>query len=370
MKKIIFLTLIAIAHTGLSQVANYDYFGFRLGNMFNVNPAWVTRDEGINIALNGQTFNPTIDYANKNLMAGIYSTIGNRSGLGLKVINDVRGAFQTFRADLSYGFHAKLSESHSLRFGLLGGVNNNALRTARIENSNLLDFSDPTLSSSYFNTTQFVAGAGLLYTFKGLDVSLSLPQIVSTTKPLNSYIHSAVFYKIKAGDKFIVQPWVSYQNMPVSKNLTCLYVKGTYNELLWAQVGYQSNKSIHGAVGVMFENIGLGYGFRSSNKEFSQISSVVHEVTFTINIKKGKKSEPKITTNNSLEDIIRRLDGLLSQEVTAQNKEKLREELGRIKEMLKKAEIDNSDPEKALEVEKQLLLIEEKLKNIEDKLKD
>jgi type IX secretion system PorP/SprF family membrane protein len=372
MKRIFFFfIMISFAQSAFAQVPNYDFFAFRLGNMFNVNPAWVTKDEGINVVLNGQALNSPLSYSDKNLMVGVYSGVGSKSGLGIKAISDSRGPFHVFRADLSYGFHAKFSDVHSLRLGALAGINNSTLNLNRIDNYDMLDQSDPTLSSSYYNATQFIAGAGLLYSLKNLDVSVSLPQIISTSQPLNTYVNVAAFYKINAGENFVLQPWISYQNMPVTKNLTGGYVKATYKDLFWVQTGYQTNKSLSASMGVLFENIGISYGFRTSNSDFRPVAGMVHEVGFTLRINRKQKTDKRYTSSDStqtLDQIIQKLNDLLNKEVTAKNRAELQTELDKIKEMLRNAEIDNSDPEKSKKVEQQLIIIEEKLSAIEKRL--
>jgi hypothetical protein len=248
-------------------------------------------------------------------------------------------------------------------------VLNNNLIASRIENYQLLDQTDPTLTKSYYNTTQFAAGAGLLYNFKGLDVSLSLPHILSTNQPLNGYTHAAVFYTIPAGEKFKITPWVCYQNIPVTKSVYSGYVKGMYKDIVWVQAGYQSNSTFNAMFGVNIENFSLGYGFRFNNKEFNAIASGSHEVSFAIKIpQRSKIGNRPISDNASLNEIIARLDKLSKQEVTAKNKENIKAELEKIKLLLQKAEMDNSSPEKAQEVSKQLLQIDEKLKMIEKNL--
>jgi len=370
-KKICYLVLVLLAHTGYGQVANYDFFAFRNGNMFSVNPAWVTKDDAIHVVVNGQTMSSALNYGYRNLMAGVYSGIGNNSGLGLKVVSDTRGAFQVLRADLSYGFHARFTGNHSLHMGALMGINNSNLNISRIENYELIDPNDPTLSSSYYNATQFVAGAGILYNYKKFDLSVSLPQIVSTSQPFNSYINAAAFYEITSGPDFKFQPWISYQRMPVTPSLIGGYVKGTYKDRMWLQAGYQNNKSVSATFGTTLDNIGIAYGYRTASADFRQVGGQMHEVTFTLALQ--RKSKPARETRKTadadpLAGILARLDKLLAEQLTDLNREELRAELERIKVMLRNAEIDNSDPQKAKDVEKQLSLIEDKLRILEQKL--
>lgn len=371
-RSILFLLLVVCIESGVAQVMNYDFFAFRNGNMFSVNPAWVTKDNDIHIVVNGQTMSSALSYGYKNLMAGIYSGVGSNSGLGFKVMSDTRGAFQVLRADLSYGFHARFIGGHSLHMGALMGVHNSDLNINRIENYELIDPNDPTLSSSYYNTTQFVAGAGILYNYKKFDLSVSLPQIVSTAQPFNSYINAAAFYEISSGLDFTFKPWVSYQRMPITPSLVGGYVKTTYKEKMWLQAGYQNNKSVSMALGIKSDNINIAYGYRTASADFRQVGGQMHEVTFAIALQrklKSVRSEGKeVSAADPLADILKRLDKMLGQQLTDLNRAEFRTELERIKVMLSNAEIDNSDPKKAADVEKQLSLIEEKLHILEQKL--
>jgi hypothetical protein len=143
-----------------------------------------------------------------------------------------------------------------------------------------------------------------------------------------------------------------------------------YKDVLWVQAGYQTNKSISAMLGVKIENLSIGYGFRFNNKDFKTVSSGSHEVTLGFRIPqraKGLGSSP-ISDNASLNEIIARLDKLSKENVTAKNRENIKAELEKIKLLLQRAEMDNSSPEKAQEVSKQLLQIDEKLKMIEKNL--
>ncbi|MDF2451739.1 MAG: putative rane protein [Bacteroidota bacterium] len=353
-----------------AQVLSYDFYTFRLNNMFNVNPAYAGKGDGLNAVLSAQSQNKGVAFANKNLMVGVYSKVSKKQALGGRLISDTRGAFQILKADVSYAYIAKILDESSLTFGLSAGILNNNMLVNRIENYESLDQTDPTLNRSYYNTTQFSAGAGLLYNYKNLDVSVSLPHMLTTNEPLNGYLHGAVFYTIKAGNDFKVTPWLCYQNIPVTKSVTSLNLKTMYKDVIWVQAGYQTNRSVSAMLGVKIENLSLGYGFRFNNKDFRTVSSGSHEVALALKLpQRGKTlgSSP-ISDNASLNEIIARLDKLSKEAVTAKNKENIKAELEKIKLLLQKAEVDNSSPEKAQEVSKQLLLIDEKLKMIEKNL--
>ncbi len=252
--------------------------------MYNVNPAYTGKDEGFNIVMAAQTQNKGVSYANKNYMLGMHGRVSKKQALGIKIISDTRGAFQVLKADLSYAYFAKISKDMKLTLGLSAGLLKNSLLMNRIDNFQSLDPTDPTLTKSYYNTNQFAAGAGILYTFKGLEVSFSMPHIILTNQAVSGYVNAAVFYTIKASDDFKLTPWICYQNIPVTKNVSSLFLKGTYKDMLWLQVGYQTNRSFAAMFGVNIEHLSIGYGYQSSNRQFGTVTSGLHQITFGFKI--------------------------------------------------------------------------------------
>jgi type IX secretion system PorP/SprF family membrane protein len=373
MKKHIYSLLIfASFSVAKAQILSYDFYSYKQGNMFNVNPAYAGKGDGVNVVLDGQTQNNGVAYADKDIMAGVYSKVSAKQAIGGKLISDTRGAFQLLKADLSYAYIVKIASEHSLTLGLSAGILNNNLLTSRIDNYQSLDKTDPTLTKSYYNTTQFSAGVGLLYIYKALEVSVSLPNIVTTNQSVgNTYLNSAVFYTFKVGSKFKLTPWVTYQNIPVTKGVGALLLKATYKNMLWVQAGYQTNKSFCAMLGINVENIGISYGYNFSNSAFSTISTGRQEIMLSYKIlpkKQNKIADDNQTSNASLADILARLDNLANTDITSKNSSEIKKQLDVIKKQLQNAEIDNSSPEKAQQVSSQLSQIDEKLKIIEKKL--
>ena len=280
MKNIFYSLFLLLALNSGAQVLSYDFYAFKVNNMFNVNPAYTGKDEGFNIVMAAQTQNKGVSYANKNYMLGMHGRVSKKQAVGIKIISDSRGAFQVLKADLSYAYFAKISKDMKLTLGLSAGLLKNSLLMNRIDNFQSLDPTDPTLSGSYYNTNQFAAGAGILYTFKGLEVSFSMPHIIITDQAMNGYINGAVFYTIKASDDFKLIPWLCYQNIPVTKDVTSLFLKGMYKDMVWAQVGFQTNRSFSAGFGVNVEHLSIGYGYQSSNRQFSTVTSGLHQITF------------------------------------------------------------------------------------------
>lgn len=366
MKLIIAIFILSVGYS-FGQIQSQDFYSFRMSNMFNVNPAYASYSKGVNIYLGGISQTSGVDFNTRSLTAGVHSQIARKMGIGGTVISDMRGAFQTTKANISYSYTAKVNEMANLTLGLSSGIMNYTLNNSRIAGYEYLDPTDPTLAKDYYNRTQFVAGAGLLFRWKELDVSLSLPHMIETNNILNTYFHSYSEYRFKAGAEFKVAPSFAFQYIPTLGSVYSGYVKGIYKDMFWLKSGYQSNQSIHAMAGVMVENLGIEYGFRFSNSEFKTVASGVHELNLIINIP-DKKTKGRY--NPTLVEIDHRLTKLLTKKITDKNREAVIAEVKEIKRLMENTEINNSTPDAADEAADYLKKIEQKLIELQNKLNE
>jgi type IX secretion system PorP/SprF family membrane protein len=363
MKKILSFCTLFFLGIGLNaQDLSADYYSFIM-NMYNVNPAYSGKTKGVSGVLNARNQVMGFSGAPKNVMAGIRSGFNDNQGVGGRLIADSRGPFSLVKADATYSYTASITNEHFLSFGMSAGFINKNFTANKIDNYEQLDQTDPTLASGYMNATRFIAGAGLLYNWKGLEVSVASPHFVQATEPFNQYIHSAVSYTHKLNDAISVMPWVSYQNIPMLQNISGFYCKGSWKEKAWVQTGYQTNKTIIASLGFEMEKFGIGYNFQFANQALKNVSSGTHQVALFFNITSNKKNI--YASNASLDDIIKSLDKLLSGQNS--DKSQMDIEIQKIREELLNTDVLNSDPANAEEVAKKLQIIEEKIKELEKK---
>ena len=68
MKKILLNMLIVLGLSSQAQIMSYDFYSYKQNNMFNVNPAYAAKGDGINIIIDAQSQNNGVAYSNKNLI--------------------------------------------------------------------------------------------------------------------------------------------------------------------------------------------------------------------------------------------------------------------------------------------------------------
>jgi type IX secretion system PorP/SprF family membrane protein len=364
---IILLGFIVSASVCMAQIQSFDFYSFRLNNQFNVNPAYANSQEDLTVYVGGVSQNQGIGANTKTFNVGGYSKFSKSQGLGASLISDARGAFQTNRASLAYAYTAKFNPYASISFGMNAGVLTNTMNTSRIEGYDNLDMSDPTLERNYYNRTQFVSAIGLLFRWKRLEVSGSLPNLIATNDNINTFVHAYTQYRFSLGKKnnFDLTPAFAFQRINVIGEIYSGFLQGTYKETVWLKAGYQSNDIYHAMAGFNVENFSLGYGYRINNNDFANIASGSHELMLTIKVGKKKKD---IKYNPTLLEIDRRLTRLLTKKVTEENKEELIQEVKEIKRLMQNTEINNSSPEASNEAREYLESIEEKLIELQNRI--
>jgi type IX secretion system PorP/SprF family membrane protein len=368
-KALIIIVLSFFVTRAFSQDLSADYYSYYM-DMYSVNPAYSGTDSSLAGLLNVRNSVSGIEGAPKNIFAGVHSALSPSQGLGGRLISDSRGAFRMVKGDVAYSYMVSITPDQKLRFGISAGFINKNFIINRVEGYQLLDGTDPTLSRDYYNSTHFIAGAGLLYNWKDLEVSLAAPHAFQAAEAINSFLHSAVKYKIKTKGKFTFQPWVSYQNIPVTENIIGVFTKAEWRNQIWAQAGYQSNNTYNASLGFSLKQISAGYSFQFSNDNLKNICYGNHQIMLAARFaSKSKQKSASEDVSAKLDKMINDLKHMLSATEGSFDRAEVMKEIERIKAELVSLENLNLNSDNAAQVEKQLKVISEKLIELENRIK-
>lgn len=359
-----------------AQDLSMDYYSF-LYNKYNINPAYCAKGDKMLAILNVRQ---KTGLSSNNSMFGIKGIFGENQGLGMRVISDNRGAFQVIKADATYGYRLKINDNQNVYFGLSAGLTNKSINKSKIKNYDQLDLSDPALESSNLKANLFSAGAGLIYDFKNLEFSASAPQLMEGAQKISPNVILFSNYKFVLKKEITITPEVFYFNMPVVKNYGGLQVKGGYKNMIWAQLGYQTNSTYNLGVGVAYNIFEVGYGYMSANNLMKSQSNGTHEILLTIRIAnknqndlsdvKNQKAAPDNSAySNRLNSIIDKLSELTVADAKV-SKAELRTQLDLIRDELKQISNSNFSSEDPDTLEKKLILIEGKIQQIDSSIKN
>ena len=364
MKKIL---LILLACTALSSVWAQDlssYYNYML-NKYNINSAYIGAGDSYMGAMNSRAQMTDVEGGPTNLMFALQGPLFKDQGLGLKVISDTRGIFNTTRTDAMYSHNFEVDSNMSFRLGLSAGVISRRITNKNLNtNATLFSEDDPTLSASDFNQTNFVAGFGFMVKWKELEVGFSAPHIVENASLFNQHFVGSLYYSYKpTNSKWNIQPWAMYQALPVSPDLFDVAVKGEWDEKVFVQVGYATNNSIKSAVGLSVKGFGLAYMYEHSTGNVKNLSASTHELMLTVSIKKKKKVTLEIEEDESVEtrlnNMIEYMSSLMEDE-TKYEKAFIQEEIKKIQRELNTILQENNE-ENAEDVAEKLGKIEEQI---------
>ncbi|MDP3929575.1 MAG: PorP/SprF family type IX secretion system membrane protein [Bacteroidota bacterium] len=296
MRKIFFILLGALLFTSsMVQAQDRSHYYTHLLHPFLINPAAASSDNSIRALFNARTMLGGIDGSPRTINFGLHGGLANDAGLGLKVINDWLGVFQTTNIEMAYSKKVLLSSEQSLHFGLSLGVIQTNLKSDLINGS--VNLADPNLTDPNLNRIRIASGAGFIYKFADkFELSTSFPTLVTGDDKINGFFVSSVNYKFKLGeqDKFTVKPIVNYYNMQYSDKMFDAMLHASWNDMLSLTGAYRSNGSIIMGAGTQFNSFSVQYLYYHHTGDLNGLAPAQNEIAIGFAFNKPKKEiKPK-----------------------------------------------------------------------------
>lgn len=256
---------------------------------------------------------------------------GDRSGVGVHVVDDVTSVINTVNAQLYYAQKIKLAKDHRLSLGLSFGLMN-----TRIDYSNLVasDFTDPNLMNSARGGMAFDMNVGLAYQWKKLTINFAVEhatnsnvtiadQLKNTKYDMQRHYLGGASYEISIKkEKWNIEPSVMVKKGSGDPIQVDANIMANYKRFLYLGIGYRMDYGIAAMAAVRIAHtVTLGYAYEYPMVRHVNYGSTggTHEVIVGINfdkwIKKAKKRDQRL---DSLENQVRRLkhtDTLLSNRI-------------------------------------------------------
>lgn len=325
MKRII-LTIgtatLLLLQNGFAQERSHYYTN--LLNPFLINPAHAGSVQGINAIFNAKSMLGGIDGSPRTINFGLSGSLQRDAGLGLKVISDWSGVFQTTNMEMAYSKKVQLHEKHFLSFGLSLGVIQTTLKTELLNGT--VNLADPTLTDKNINKLRVASGAGFVYKFDDkLQISTSFPSLVTGDDKINGFFISSVSYNKNLGkdNKYQLLPAINFYNMQYSDKLFDAMLTGTWNKTISISTGYRSNGSLLMGAGINFNAFSAQYLYYHHTDKLSGLAPAQNEIAIGFHFnspKRNAKSKSAMGNQDEfaveLTKIERRVNGLIQIEQT------------------------------------------------------
>ena len=266
------------------NIKNNLYFD----NWYSINPAAAVQNSTFNASLNSNISNNGIDGSPKSYRIYADGPIGENAGIGIRIVNDSRGAFTVNNIIGSYAYTLRFGSNgeHIVNMGVSAGVG-----LERLDANNInADMSDPILNSDTNKKNYFMNEIGFLYKWNNLNVGFVAPYLA---QGYGKYIaYSSYRLEIESIDGFEITPILYYQHLPENENQLDMTAKFKYKPV-WASFTYRTNGNALLALGAELKGFRFAYAYEFNNAMTSEVSGGTHEImlsyTFSLDFKSNDK---------------------------------------------------------------------------------
>ena len=238
-------------------------------------------------------------------------------GIGANLYQDNAGMFSRTGGMVSYAYGITFSPESKLRLGMGLGFIDNRLN---LEGISVRDPLDPYLQLNSNNKTGFDANFGVNYTYKDLNVGVSIPQVLaldlSYSQPNSEDLvyQSVRHFQMNAsyvfktmGDKLKIMPSGFVRitpSVPVQFDFSTIV---SYRDMIWGGVMYRSQYAVGLMAGMRInKQFVLGYAYDLPVNQYKQYMKGAHE--FMIGYQFGGSAADDDEMKKRLKGIDDRLD--------------------------------------------------------------
>jgi type IX secretion system PorP/SprF family membrane protein len=281
--KYIFLLvlLILVGQTEAQQIVRNNFY---VQNPYLINPAVSGFHGEFSAYLNYRDQWQGLYGAPEVAQIGMHGPVAKNMGVGIKGSHQSIGIFKETVTDLTWAYWVDLREKGTLSLGASMGFAFSSIdeNEVRITNTN-----DQALYQGSHNESVFNQGFGIHYDNEDFALNISLPTIYNSLdeKWIPLLITEMSYDFFIDNDKWRIHPSVYYQLSDSRFNQLDMTIMAEWDNLVFGQVGYRTNKSIWLSAGVTFLEMGMMYGYEINTGEINTVSSGSHEIMVYTDIK-------------------------------------------------------------------------------------
>ncbi len=303
--------------------------------------------------------------------------------LGLSFNSDRKGITNRISGTLYYAYRLILNDDTRILFGLSFGVLDHTIDFSKAQAESSID---PTLFNYSLHKTSFDGSAGIAFISKGLELGLSVPQIlgnklnyVDTSNLRANYTQARHFmtsvkYKIfiNKEKEISIAPQGLVRFLPQAPFQFDGNINIDWKDKFWIGTTYKSNYAIAANVGFCInKQFYLGYSYDFITGSIGKYSGISHEIMINFKFIKKNSQEDVVIGKSANED---KIDDLKNQLEENQNKikvlnEKIKKTTTKELVNIEKGEVEEGEEEGEGEEEKGLTETEVNPKQQTDELK-
>lgn len=216
-----------------------------------------------------------------------HTTLPNKIGIGgIFFRDDAGGAVSSTGLELTGTYHVDLNNSDAVSFGLSGIIGQ-----YQFDNTALIvrDLDDPSILDTKESEMGFDANFGMMVYGDNYFFGMSIPQLLQTGYNFDGFIPddnervrhynfmgSYLYYFNK---EFAIQPSALVKFTASSPVQFDFYMRGIYQDFLWASLGYRHRDAVTMGVGTEYNSFLFSYSYDITVTDARTFSPHTHELT-------------------------------------------------------------------------------------------
>jgi type IX secretion system PorP/SprF family membrane protein len=305
MKKIYFITLLALTALSAVQAQQDPHYTQYMYNMSVINPAYAGSKENLSGGLLYRKQWVEIEDAPTTGTFFAHSPVGRNVGLGLSAITDKIGPVEENNIYGDFSYTLNLGGEHKLAFGLKAGATFHKVGLySEIGYENVPDTDDPAFAENSSNTFLNL-GTGLFYYTNKYYVAFSVPNMLKS-KHLDydgrQFGSETTHYFLTGGYVFDINPNLKFKPFAMVKsafNAPTSFDMST-NFLIQDKLELGATYRLDDSFGAMINfaitpNLKIGYAYDHIISDLKVVTSSSHEVIllFDLNFPKKVSQSPR-----------------------------------------------------------------------------
>lgn len=281
---VLFFALALIGMTQAQQLGRRTQF---ITNTYLVNPAVAGTKPYTPIMASYRNQWTGFDQAPTTYTLSGHTTLPNKIGVGAIFFHDdAGGAISNTGIELTGSYHVDLNNEDAVSFGLSGVVGQYAFNNTDLV---VYDVNDPSILPNNESELGFDANFGMMVYGPNYFFGASVPQLLQTgynidgfTPDKNERVRHYNFmgsYLYYVSDEFAIQPCALVKLTAATPVQLDFYVRGIYNDFLWASLGYRNQDAITFGIGGEYNNMMLSYAYDVTVSDAKSFSPHTHELT-------------------------------------------------------------------------------------------
>lgn len=302
MKRIKNYISVVIAMTFVStaisqQTAQSNLYGH---NKYSFNPAYAGASGCTEVNFSHLNQWVKVDGAPNTNFFSANTRFGKSLGVGANVVVDRLGMLQNVSASGSVAYGLTFAKHHEVRLGVSAGY-----FQMRVDPTSAIAFDqgDVIIDGGVQSSNSITTDAGILYRFKGLELSFASKQLIETRSNfgysnlegygLKRHYIGYAGYGIVLNKRFTLTPSLMYKGIN-NTNQFDINVDLNYNDFIYGGVGYRTGVGLIGRLGVNIKKLFfIGYAYEVPMQNIASHGAGSHEIALGLRFCKKNKEEPK-----------------------------------------------------------------------------